>query len=155
MKRFCVFLLGLTLLVQPALAQTDRERAGAIIGGIGGAILGAQFGGDSEDRWAASVLGGLIGSYAGAYIGRKLDERDRQLAGEATLDALDGASDLETVWWDNPQSGNSGGITPTTTFVSRGQECRIFDTELTVDGETAGGRGQACRMADGSWRLLE
>jgi outer membrane lipoprotein SlyB len=44
--------------------------AGAVIGGVGGALLGAQFGGGSA-RGIATVLGAVGGAFAGSAIERR------------------------------------------------------------------------------------
>ena len=54
--------------------------------------------------------------------------------------------------WRNPDSGNSGTITPTRTFEEDGQYCREYRQTVTVGDETETLYGTACRQPDGSWK---
>lgn len=147
-------LCGALALPLTACSTTNGEQVGSIVGGVGGAILGAQVG-EGNARLAASLSGGVLGAYAGAYVGRQLDARDRQLMGSATETALESASNNQTVAWDNPQSGNSGTVTPTTNYTTAsGQECRNFNSSVTASGQTEGAAGTACRQPDGSWKIV-
>lgn len=52
----------------------SKTAKGAIIGGTGGAVVGAVV--NKKDRVAGAVIGGVIGAGAGAVIGRQADKRD-------------------------------------------------------------------------------
>lgn len=51
----------------------DRAGTGAMIGGAGGAILGAAVAGDP---WAGAAVGGALGAGAGAVIGHETTKHD-------------------------------------------------------------------------------
>lgn len=51
----------------------SRAAKGAVIGGAGGAILGAVI--DRKSRLAGGVIGGVLGAGAGYGIGRHLDKK--------------------------------------------------------------------------------
>ena len=53
-----------------------RTQNGAIIGGMAGALLGAQ---SDEDRLAKAVVGGAIGAALGGAIGQTLDQQAAEL----------------------------------------------------------------------------
>lgn len=71
--------VGLAGCVDPN-AYPDNPRArsqnGAIIGGMAGALLGAQSG---EDRLAKAVIGGAVGAALGGAIGASLDQQAAEL----------------------------------------------------------------------------
>ena len=58
--------------------------------------------------------------------------------------------------WRNPDSGNSGSVTPIKTYAQpSGTYCREFAQTITVGGNTEQAYGHACRMPDGTWKLDE
>ena len=58
--------------------------------------------------------------------------------------------------WQNPNTGNSGTITPTQTYTaSNGAPCREFTQTIYVGGYPEQGYGTACRQADGSWQIVQ
>lgn len=130
------------------------EQVGAIVGAIGGALLGSRVG-RGNVRTLSMVTGGLLGVWAGGRLGRMFDERDRRMQKQAADDAMS-APVGKAVSWSNPDSGNSGSITPLrqTTRASDGATCRNFEQSVTTkDGRVASERGTACCEADGTWRI--
>jgi surface antigen len=90
----------------------------------------------------------------GDQIGAQLDERDRLLAAQNLQYSLESTKNGAVTTWQNPNTGNGGTATPTTTVVkSDGTPCREFTTEIQVGRETQQGYGTACRQADGSWKI--
>ena len=85
---------------------------------------------------------------------RRLRSAD-QLYAERTADqALETNPTGQSSTWNNPDSGNSGTITPTrTSYTDSGQPCREYQQTATIGGETQQAYGTACRQADGSWRI--
>ena len=68
--------------------------------------------------------------------------------------ALETSPDNSGQTWRNPNSGNSGRITPTTTYqTNSGQYCREYQQQVIVGGKLVEGYGKACRMPDGSWKV--
>ncbi len=55
-------------------AVENSEALGTLAGGIGGALIGGQFGGDSSDRDIGAGVGGLLGALAGGIIGQQAGE---------------------------------------------------------------------------------
>ncbi|MDA0218348.1 MAG: RT0821/Lpp0805 family surface protein [Proteobacteria bacterium] len=130
-----------------------KETAGTLLGAAGGALLGSQVGGGSGQILAA-VAGGLAGAFLGNQIGSSLDKADQAYAEQATRQAQ-AAPVGQTISWNNPESGNSGTITPTRDGSdAAGNYCREYQTTVTVGGEVQKAYGTACQQPDGSWKVL-
>jgi surface antigen len=92
-------------------------------------------------------MGGLLGG----VIGNRLDARDKRLASEAAVKAFEQNRSGQASVWSNPDSGNSGSITPTRTYqLANGQYCREYTQTIVIGGEKNQTSGTACRQADGS-----
>lgn len=131
----------------------ENELVGTIAGAGLGALVGSQFGGGSG-QWIAGAVGGLAGAWAGSKIGQSLDANDKQYSQRTTQDALEYNKTGQTSTWRNPDSGNSGTVTPVRTYQSSaGNDCRTFETTIYVDGDQETGMGQACRDQEGSWKI--
>lgn len=130
-----------------------KETAGTLLGGAGGALLGAQVGSGSGQILAA-IGGGLAGAFLGNQIGKSLDKADQAYAERATQQAQ-AAPIGQTIAWNNPDSGNSGTITPRQDgYDARGNYCREYETTVTIDGRVERATGTACRQSDGSWVVV-
>ena len=132
------------------------DRSKTIIGGFGGAaaggLLAAAVGGDTAGVIAGTLIGGLIGG----AIGDRLDAADRREAREAAQNSLENSRSGTATAWKNPDSGNSGTITPSRTFqMADGQYCREFQQTIIIAGEENQGFGTACRQTDGSWKIVQ
>ena len=127
----------------------------ATIGGLGGAaaggLLGAAAGGGGTGIAAGAILGGLLG----AVIGDRLDAADRARANQAATQALETIPSGQSVTWHNPDSGNSGAVTPIRTYqTGSGQYCREYRQTITIGSERHQSYGTACRQPDGSWKIV-
>jgi surface antigen len=125
------------------------------VGGLGGAaaggLLAAALGGKGPGIAAGTILGGLIGG----AIGDRLDAADRQRANAAAMQALESVPSGQSVAWRNPDSGNTGVVTPVRTYQTpSGQYCREYTQTITIGGERHQSYGTACREPDGSWRIV-
>jgi surface antigen len=125
------------------------------IGGLGGAaaggLLAAALGGEGTAIAAGTILGGLLGG----AIGDRLDAADREKANAAAAQALESVPSGQSVAWRNPDSGNTGAVTPVRTYqTSTGQYCREYTQTISVGGEKHKSYGTACRQPDGSWRIV-
>ena len=131
----------------------QKEGAGTLVGAGLGALAGSQIG-KGKGQLAAVAIGALLGAFAGKEIGKSLDKADQaelQRAGEQARTAPIG----QTINWSNPESGNSGTVTPTREgrHTSTGNYCREFKQTVTIDGRTEEAFGTACRQPDGSWKI--
>lgn len=134
--------------------QMNKETVGTVLGGIGGAVIGSAFGSGSG-RLVGVAAGALAGAYLGNQIGSSLDKADRTAMERASQQAT-AAPIGETVSWRNPDSGNSGTVTPTREgTANNGDYCREFQQSVTVGGKTEQAYGTACRQPDGSWKVVK
>ena len=91
--------------------------------------------------------GGLKGS---------LTAEDREINRRCFEKTMREAPTGKTWKWNNPKSGNSGSVTPTSKAARHGdQVCRSFnETVLLKDGRNESISGRACRRSDGSWSIV-
>lgn len=134
--------------------QGPKQTGGAILGGIGGAVVGSQFGGGTG-RIAMTALGTMLGAYAGSEVGKSLDKADQAAAGKAEARAHT-APIGQQISWSNPDSGHSGSYTPTRDgYDQSGNYCREYQTSVNIDGKSEQAFGTACRQADGTWKVVK
>lgn len=149
MKNFLTLLL-IAILATPMVACQTKQQGGAVVGGVLGGVLGNQVGG-GQGRTAAIIAGTLLGAYVGSEMGRYMDENDARKA-EA---ALEYNRDNQRSTWHNPNTGANVSATPTRTFKSAGgEDCREYQTTVTVGGKRENAYGTACRQSDGSWKII-
>lgn len=138
------------------LASCSKEESGTLLGAIGGAVIGSAIGGKGggTGKVVAVAAGTLAGAYIGREIGRSLDRADRQAMQERTQYALESSPSGNTSNWHNPDSGNSGTITPQPAYTNKSDEyCREYQQTVTVGGKTETAYGTACRQPDGTWKI--
>ncbi len=134
------------------ISKTD---AGTVLGGIGGAFIGAQVG-KGSGQLVATAAGALLGAYLGNSIGASLDAADLSYYDKTSQTALESNKVGQTSTWKNPDSGNSGTVTPTRTFENASKQyCREYTQTIQVGGKTERAYGTACRQADGSWKIVQ
>ena len=85
-KTLCIALIGTTLLIgETGCSSMTQTGKGALIGGGGGAALGAGLGaiiGGGKGAGIGSAIGAAVGAGAGALIGKKMDKQQAQLEQE-------------------------------------------------------------------------
>jgi len=144
-----VGLAGCESLQSGGTKQTVGTAGGAVLGGI----LGSKVGGGNGQLWATGA-GALIGALLGSEIGKSLDRADQNYMGQANQQAHS-APVGETISWNNPESGNSGTVTPVRDGTdSSGRVCREYQQTIYVGGQQETGYGTACQQSDGSWRII-
>jgi surface antigen len=132
----------------------NKQTAGTLLGAVGGAIAGAQIG-KGKGRMAAVAAGTLLGAIVGNQVGQSLDRADRLAMEQTTQNTLEESPSGTTVNWSNPDSGNSGTVTPTKTYqTSAGNYCREFTQTVQIGGRSEEAYGTACRQPDGSWKVV-
>ena len=88
-------------------------------------------------------------------LGRALDDLDRLKAKQAQRDSLENNKDGVSSTWTNPNTGNSGKITPKRTEqIASGEFCREYEHEINVADKMETVKGTACRQPDGTWRVI-
>src|ERR1043166_7858836 len=89
-----------------------RENTGTLLGALGGAAIGSQFGGGGGGH----VAGALVGAGARAPIGHRiragLHADAKRRAYEAEMAALETGPPGAPVGWRNPNSGRYGSVVP-------------------------------------------
>ena len=149
-----VVLLAFAVSSCSAMQQTYQENPKAVLGSVlgagGGAGIAALAGASPGWIVASAVMGGLLGG----YVGNKLDDRDKRMASEAATRAFEQNRTGQSSAWTNPDSGNSGTVTPTKTYqLENGQYCREYKQTIVVGGERHQAYGTACRQSDGTWKI--
>ena len=128
-----------------------KTAIGGLGGGAAGGLLGAALGGGATGIAAGTILGVLIGG----AIGDRMDAADRRQAQSAATHALETSPSGRSVAWRNPDTGNTGSVTPVRTYQNAtGQYCREYTQTITIGGEKHQSYGTACREPDGSWRVV-
>lgn len=146
-------------LVFPAAACTQisqgvQDNPKAVLGALGGAGAGAGIAALAHGSPAWIVGGALMGGLLGGAVGHYLDDRDKQLATQAAQQAFENGQTGKPTVWNNPDTGNSGSITPTRTYqLANGTYCRQYEQTIVVGGERQQAYGTACRQPDGTWKI--
>ncbi len=137
-----------------SMKQTRRDNPKAVLGSVLGAGAGGGIAAIAGANPAVIVASVVAGGLLGGYVGHKLDDRDKRMAAEAAEQAFEQNRTGQSVGWENPDSGNSGSITPTKTYqLANGQYCRQYQQTIVIGGENHETHGTACRGADGSWEI--
>lgn len=153
------FMLSMVLIAALGLSACEtfnnsgqKQTIGGLGGAVAGGILGAQVGSGSG-RLVAVGVGTLLGGLVGSEVGRSLDKADMVYAQRANQQAHT-APLGEKISWNNPESGNSGTVTPTRDgYADSGEYCREYQQTIYVGGQQETGYGIACRQPDGTWRI--
>ncbi|MCZ6763618.1 MAG: RT0821/Lpp0805 family surface protein, partial [Alphaproteobacteria bacterium] len=137
--KFKIVLAAIALAVGlSACAQNGQYGNKQVLGGLGGAALGGWAGssvGKGSGKLAATAAGVLIGALIGSEIGRTMDDNDKRKAQQAYTQATS-APVGQTIAWNNPNSGNSGTVTPTRDGTSNtGEYCREFQQTVVIGGQ--------------------
>ena len=147
-------LLTMSLTSCASVKETYKENPKAVLGTVVGAAAGAAIAAAVGGSPGAIVAAGAAGGLLGGVIGHKLDDRDKRMAAQASQQAFESGKTGESTDWSNPDSGNSGSVTPTKTYqLANGQYCRQYTQDIIVGGEKHQTHGTACRGADGRWEV--
>ena len=118
MKKIKIFSISIltAAMMLTGCSSMNNTGKGALIGGGGGAAVGAGIGaliGGGKGAAIVSAIGAGVGAGAGALIGRKMDkqqqELERQLAESATVEQVQDANGLQAI----KVTFNSGILFPT------------------------------------------
>jgi surface antigen len=158
MKRsVSIILAGVLSLSLSACADREYGKK-QTVGALGGAALGGWAGaqiGKGDTRLAATAAGALLGALVGSEIGRTMDDVDKIKAERAYNEATT-APVGEQIVWANPDTGNSGTVTPMRDGTSTsGKYCREFRQSVMIGGQQEEAYGVACRQPDGSWQVVQ
>lgn len=160
LSKFIILMTAL-FCIPHAWAECDRSGAsgeevmGTLVGAALGGLVGSQIG-HGSGRKVAIGAGVLAGGYMGNRIGNKLSCQDQEYHYDTTQSTLEYKPTGGTAAWVNPDSGASGSVTPTQTYISQsGLPCRNFTQTITVDGQRENIQATACRQPDGSWQMVD
>lgn len=129
-----------------------KQTVGGVGGAVLGGVLGSKVGGGSGQLWATGI-GVLLGTLVGSEVGRSLDKADMVYAQRAN-DTAHSAPIGQAIEWNNPETGNSGAVTPTREGQdTAGRYCREYQQTIYVGGQQESGYGIACQQPDGSWKI--
>ena len=132
--------------VLPRPSQTLQSNDVGMLRGVGEEGIAVATDANPAVIAAAAIGGGMLGGYAG----KQLDDRDKRMAREAAQQAFEGGQTGSSVAWSNPDSGNSGSVTPTRTYqLANGQYCRQYRQDIKIGNESHETTGTACRASDG------
>lgn len=152
-----IALVSLVAVGLSACANNDygnKQTWGGILGAAGGAVAGSQFG-KGKGQLVGVAAGTLLGALIGSEVGKSLDQADRQAMNRTTQDTLERSPSGRTSRWSNPDSGNSGTVTPRPAYENQaGEQCREFEQTIFVGGREERAYGTACRRPDGSWQIV-
>ncbi len=148
-----ILILIVSVLAGCANLSATNQTQGTVAGGAIGALLGSTVG-DGRGKVWATAAGAIGGALAGSHIGKRLDSQDHQAMQKAAYSALETKKSNTQTTWKNPDSGNTGTITPTRTVeMADGSFCREYTSMIEVGGESETAYGTACRQDDGSWKI--
>ena len=144
----------LTLSSCSQMQQTYENNPKAVLGTFIGAAAGAGIAAAAGGGAGWIVGGALMGAALGGVVGNRLDARDKRLAAAAAQQAFENNRAGQPSVWQNPDTGNSGSMTPTRTYqIANGQYCREYHQTIVVGGEQHQAYGTACRQPDGTWSI--
>jgi surface antigen len=156
MKNVVITTVLATTLLTGCAGTYNKATTGAALGALTGTALAYGLAKDSGKKNLWLIAGAAAGGLAGNAIGAALDERDKLLLGQTFQHTMETAPTNQQGSWNNPDSGNSGSVTPTATHLSANEQpCREFTTTVNIGGQPQQGYGTACRQADGSWKIQQ
>ncbi|MBM3503362.1 MAG: glycine zipper 2TM domain-containing protein [Alphaproteobacteria bacterium] len=145
---------GLGLALVACEGAGPKQGVGTVVGAVGGGVAGAQFG-RGQGQLIATAAGALLGAFLGGEVGKSLDRADRLSMERTTQQTLERTPTGQASEWRNPDSGNSGTVTPTRTYQkASGEQCREFTQTVSVGGKSEQAYGTACRQPDGTWKIV-
>ena len=132
-----------------ASGTCNKQEIGTALGAVAGGVIAAKVA--DGDRKKLAILGGVVlGAIVGNVIGKSMDDVDQACVGSA----LEHAGDGEKVRWTT-QNGNTYTVVPQKTVQSAtGRYCREYSTVARIAGVDRKLFGTACRLADGTWQLV-
>jgi len=136
--------------MENTVSDNPKAVLGTLLGAGLGAGIAAAAGGGGGWIAGAAIMGGLLGG----AIGNRLDARDKRMATQAAQQAFENNKVGQPSVWNNPDSGNSGSVTPTRTYqLANGQYCREYRQTIMIGNEQQQAYGTACRQPDGTWSI--
>lgn len=151
-KKITTFTVSLAMVVGIGAGLTGcapgHNAPGATVAGAaaGGLLGAAAFSG--PNAWIGILGGALVGGIVGNQIGQYMDRQDAARA-QAVYVSESGRGQ-----WTNNQTGYTYTIKPVKTYHKKERYCREYQTTATIGGRSRNVYGTACRMPDGSWKVV-
>ena len=118
---------------------------GAAIGGVIASIAGAS------PTWIAASA--ILGGVGGGVLGKALGRQDAEKHAETNWRAVDTLGEGQSERWSDSRSGNSGRTTVTKVFVDRdSRQCKTYTETVITGTQTVTKDATACRTNAG-WQL--
>jgi surface antigen len=117
-------------------------------------LMAAAVAGCANDPYSPKQGTGPVAGAVSGAIGASLDERDRQRAHAAEIQALEGGAPGAPVGWRSEHTAYYGTIVPGPYYYSGGMRCRSYTHTVYIDGRPQAMRGTACRSPDGTWTAI-
>ena len=95
-------------------------------------------------------LEGRVAGVLGNGLGASLDDKDRQKAYAAEVQALEQGEPGEPVGWKGSATRH-GTVVPGGYYETRGVRCRDYSHTIYINGRPETARATACRNPDGTW----
>ncbi len=143
-------IVALTLIVSMMIltgCDATKEQLGALTGGaVGGAAgygLSRAFGANTTGQILATVAGAAAGAWLGGKIGKQLDERDREVAQQATIQALNAKTPPRKTSAEKTTGIKPVKAAPKKNWKSKHNDDVSGNAQVVADGTNA--EGQQCR----------
>jgi surface antigen len=131
---------------------TQQETLTVLAGGALGGYLAYTHLGAGLGQLVYTALGAAAGGAGGYMAYQAISQMDMRRAEATAVAALEDSPNYQAVGWNNDETGSSGAVIPTSTYIlSDGTMCRDFAFSFTTKEAGAERRGTACRMGNGSW----
>jgi surface antigen len=134
--------------------HSPKQDSGVVTGAASGGAPGTVGGRGTASRVAGAATGPAAGGLAGSAIGTSLDEKDRQRAYAAEMQALENGSPGAPTGWRSEHTTYHGTVVPGPYYYSGGMRCRAYSHTVYIEGRPQAMRGTACRNPDGSWAAI-
>lgn len=125
-------------------------RGGALLGSIGGALVGQAIGRDTK----STMIGAVIGTMAGYAIGNEMDKADRSNLNYSYENVPPGKTSV----WANPNSKAKYYVTPGVVYKDSLMgvivPCRDAVIVAEINGKKEKAVARACRNPGGWWEII-
>lgn len=125
--------------------------AALLVAGCGGIGGGTESG---VVPAAVAPIGEVQGSRVGTQIGATLSRRQIRTAKDAEYQALEYSRAGQKVTWQSRFSDTRGEISVGQGYQVNRLDCREYTHTIFVGGRAQVARGTACRLPEGTWRIV-
>ncbi len=148
-KMTALAVLGAGLAIGLGGCTPGNNTPGATVAGAGiGAVAGAAL---FDGSPLGIIAGGLIGGVIGNSVGQNMDRQDRANMQSAIINTQVGSEST----WTNQNTNTTYTVRPVRNYHANGNYCREYQTKVLVNGKQRRAYGKACRMPDGSWKIVK